>query len=151
MAVATEPTGRSRVFRARAVLIPGFVDLTLGLTVLVVGLGVLARRGYHGALPFGLTISFFGLIVLLTGFGRVTSRLEVTARSLIWTWGVSRHEVDLGELEDAALVEKGSPASGASWAGFLGDGFLSVLVWWLVELFTASLAVSQASEHSIWS
>lgn len=137
MTVTTEGTDRSRVFRARAVLIAGFVDFTLGLALLVVGLSVMEWRGNHGALPIGLAISLVGLILLLTGFSRVTSRLEVTETSLVWTWGFSRHEVGLSELEDAALVEKGSPASGASWAGFLGGGFLLVLVWWLVELITA--------------
>lgn len=137
MRVTTEGTGQSRVFRARAVLIAGFVNVSLGLALLVVGLTVMVWLGNRSALPIGLAISLIGLILLVTGFGRMTSRLEVTETSLVWTWGFSKHEVGLSELEDAALVEKGSPASGASWAGFLGGGFLSALVWWLVELIGA--------------
>ena len=51
-----------------------------------------------------------------------------------WRWYFAWHEVELGELEDAALVEKGSRASGASWSGFLGGGFVSVFIWWIGEL-----------------
>jgi hypothetical protein len=80
-----------------------------------------------------LAIAVVALIVILTGLGQMTARLEITGTSVAWTWYFSRHEVPLAELEDAALVEKGSPASGASWAGFLGGGFPSVLVWWLGE------------------
>jgi hypothetical protein len=107
-------------------------------------MGLVAWRGNREALPLGLAISVVGLTVLLTGLGRMTARLEVTETSVDWTWALSKHEVPLIELEDAALVEKGSPASGASWAGFLGGGFLSVLVWWLVEL-VASFVTGEPS------
>jgi len=131
---ATKDSARSHVLRARAVFVAGIVDFTVGIAVLVVGLGLVAWRGNRDALPLGLAIVVVSFILVLTGLGRMTARLEITQRCVVWTWAFSRHEVPLAELEDAALVEKGSPASGSSWAGFLGGGFLSVLIWWLVEL-----------------
>jgi hypothetical protein len=139
-----DPTGR-QVFRSRAVSVAGIVDVVAGGCVLIVGLVVVIGRANRDALPLGVAISVVGLILALTGLGRMAARLEVTATTVVWTWAFSRHELPLSELEDAALVEKGSPASGASWAGFLGGGFLGVLAWWLVELVAAFVS----SEPSI--
>ena len=138
---------RSQVFRSRAVYVAGTVDLVIGGAVLFVGLAVAVARGNRDAIPVGLAVTLVGLILVLTGLGRMAARLEVTATTVAWTWGFSRHELPLSELEDAALVEKGSPASGASWAGFLGGGFFGVLAWWLLELVVAFVS----SEPSIGS
>ena len=135
--MAAKASARRHVLRTRAVLVAGVVDFTVGIAVLVTGLGLVAWRGTRDALPLGLAIFVAGLILVLTGLGRMTARLEITHSCVVWTWAFSRHEVPLTELEDAALVEKGSPASGASWAGFLGGGFLSALAWWFVELVAA--------------
>jgi hypothetical protein len=128
----------TRVFRTRAVLVAGLVEFLFGLAVLLVALGMSVSRARHGtALPVGLAVGLVGLVVVFSGLSRTTARLEVGETSVAWTWGFARHEVQLVELEDAALVEKGSPASGASWAGFLGGGFAGVLAWWLLDLVMA--------------
>jgi hypothetical protein len=142
--MATKESARGHVLRTRAVLVAGVIDFTVGIAVLVASLGLLAWRGNRDALPLGLAIFVAGFILVLTGLGRMTARLEVTQSCVVSTWAFSRHEVALTELEDAALVEKGSPASGASLAGFLGGGFLFALVWWVVEL-VAALVGSQPS------
>ena len=141
---ATVGNSRNQVFRARAVSAAGFVDLIVGGLVLIVGVGLAAGRGDRDALPLGLVLCVVGLLLVLTGLGRMTARLEVTATSVAWTWAFSRHELPLSALDDAALVEKGSPTSGASWAGFLGGGFIGAVVWWLVE----AVAVFVSSEPS---
>jgi hypothetical protein len=140
MAEAPTDNQRTGVFRTRAVLVAGVLDFTFGIAILIVGLVLIVERENRDALPLGLAISVVGVIILLTGLGRMTSRLEVTDTSVSWTWGFSRHDVAFRELEDADLVEKGAPASGASWAGFLGGGFLAVLALWLVELVTAVMS-----------
>ncbi len=133
-AIADNGPDRGHSFRLRAVVVAGMIYSTIGIAGLVVGSSLVAWRGNRDALPLGLFISVVGLCLCLTGLGRVTARMEVTETCVAWTWAFSRHEVPFTELEDAALVEKGSPASGASWAGFLGGGFISSMVWWLVEL-----------------
>jgi hypothetical protein len=139
-AIAGNDTSRNQVFRARAVSVAGTVDLVVGSVVVLLGAGLAAGRGNRDAVPVGLAIAVVGLFLALTGLGRMTARLEVTATSVAWTWAFSRHELPVSELEDAALVEKGSPASGAAWAGFLGGGFFGVLAWWLVELVAATVS-----------
>lgn len=136
-AVSSEGTKPPQVFRSRAVLVAGLADLIAGGGIVCAGAGLAAWWGNRDALPLGLAISVVGLLLLLSGLGRVTARLEVDTTRVAWTWACSRQEVALADLEDAELVEKGSPASGASWAGVLGGGFLSAVVWWLVGLFAA--------------
>ena len=129
--------GAIQVFRTRAVVVAGIVDLLLGVGIVATGLALLAWWGNRGAVPVGLAVSLVGLLLLLNGFGRVSARLEITDTSLDWRWGVSRHSVALVDLQDAALVEKGAPAPGASWAGLPGGGLYMVLVWWLASLVGA--------------
>ena len=114
--------------------VAGFLDLALGLVALVVGIGLVIGRGNREAVPLGLTVSVVAVLLVVSGLGRITARLEVHPGKVTWSWNFSHHQIPLAELEDAALVEKGSPAAGASWAGFLGGGFLSVLAWWLVDV-----------------
>ncbi len=115
----------------------GLVDILLGVAVLIAGVSLAAERGSRDALPLGLTLSVVALILLLTGLGRVTARMKISETRVAWTWALSRFEVALTDLEDADLVEKGSPASGSSGAGFLGGGLLAAAVWWIVELAAA--------------
>ena len=124
----------ARTFRTRAVYVAGAVGVTIGVAVLIVGVALTALQSNRNSLPLGLVVCLIGLILLLDGLGRMMSRLEVRGDRMTWTWGFSRHEVLTTDLEDAALVEKGSPFSGASWAGFLGAGLLRVFVWWLSEV-----------------
>jgi hypothetical protein len=130
----------SKVFRSRAVLLAGTLDFTLGIAVLASGLTLMVGRRDGDALPLGLAICVVALILLFTGLGRLTARLEITDTTVRWRWGFARHAVALVDLDDADLVEKGSPASGNSWAGFLGGGFLAAFAWWFVELVSAFLA-----------
>ena len=88
---------------------------------------------------FGSALSVVALILLLTGFGRITARMEISGSIVAWTWAFSRFTVALSDLEDAELVEKGSPASGGSWAGFLGGGVVAAAAWWVVGLAAAFL------------
>jgi hypothetical protein len=126
-----------RVFTARAVMVAGIVDLVLGLAVLGLGMGLLIGWHARDGVPLGLALSVIAVLLVVTGLGRVTARLEIHPDKVAWRWNLSRHEIPLGELEDAALVEKGSPSPGASWAGFLAGGFSSALAWRLVDLATA--------------
>lgn len=115
-------------------LVAGFLDLVLGLAVLVVGIGLVVGRDNRDAVPLGLTFCVVGALLVVSGLGRVTARLDVHPDTVTWRWNFSQHQIPLTDLEGAALVEKGSPAPGASWAGFLGGGFSSVLAWWLVDV-----------------
>ena len=134
---ANDGTDRTQVFRTRAVIVAGLVDILFGSAMLFIGVGLAAVRGSRDALPFGLALSVVALITLLTGLGRMTARMELSETSVAWTWTFSRFEVALSDLADAELVEKGSPASGASWAGFLGGGLIVAAAWWIVELAAA--------------
>ncbi len=136
---STDGTDRTRVFRTRAVIVAGLGDLLVGCSLLVVGVTLAAVRGSRDALPLGLALSVVALILLLTGFGRITARMEISGSIVAWTWAFSRFTVALSDLEDAELVEKGSPASGGSWAGFLGGGVVAAAAWWVVGLAAAFL------------
>jgi hypothetical protein len=136
--VPTNPgTDRAGVFRTRAVVVAGLVDTLVGVALVIVGVSLAAVGGTRDALPLGLALCVIALILLLTGLGRMTARLEINETSVAWHWALSRFEVPLADLEDAELVEKGSPASGASWAGFLAGGLFAAAVWWIVELAAA--------------
>ena len=120
-------------------MVAGTLDVVLGLGFLGLGAAVAGRGDNRDALPLGLVFVLVGVLLMIGGLGRLTARLEVRADRLRWRWSFGSHEVPLHELEDAALVEKGSPAWGASWAGFLGGGllgvgFFGVFLWWLAEL-----------------
>lgn len=136
------------VFRSRAVRIAGIVDLVLGIVALLAGVGMGLRGGNRNAIPLGLAIGVLGIIFILSGLGRVTARMVISRTHLTWTWSFSIHQLALEDLDDAALVEKGSPASGAAWAGFLGGGFAAVVVWWLFDV-TWALFKSEPSLGSV--
>jgi hypothetical protein len=118
----------------------GTLDFVFGIAVLAVGFALILSRRDRNTLPLGLAICVVAVILLFTGLGRLTARLEITDTTVRWKWGFSRHQIALTDLVDADLVEKGSPTSGNSWAGFLGGGFLAVLAWWLIELVSAFIA-----------
>jgi hypothetical protein len=136
-AVATGSTSAPLVFRSRAVKVAGIIDFVVGVIVLLAGLGVAVLGGVHRALPLGLATCVVGVILVPTGLGRMTARMEITKTHLIWTWSFSKQMLALEDLDDAALVEKGAPASGASWAGFMGGGLAGVLAWWLFDVGVA--------------
>ncbi len=139
-AVANVSKDRIQIFRTRAVLVAGLIDLIFGLAILVVGLGLAAWGKGRDTLPLGLALAVVALVLVLSGLSRMTARLEVGPHSVAWRWSFSRFEVPLTDLDDADLVEKGSPASGASWAGFLGGGLFGVVALWIVELAAAFLS-----------
>jgi hypothetical protein len=135
--VAGGSNSRIQVFRSRAVVVAGLVDVIAGTAILGTGIWLAWWRGGRDGLPLGLALVVVGMFTLLSGTGRVTSRMELSDTRVAWRWTFSRSDVALQDLEDADLVEKGSPASGASWAGFLGGGLIGGLVWWLTELAAA--------------
>jgi hypothetical protein len=120
-------------FRSRAVVVSGVVDMVIGVGALGIGASVAAGTTKN-ALPLALLLLLVGAYLVISGLGRVTARLEVCSDRVRWRWSFSWHELELRELEDAALVEKGSPASGASWSGYLAGGFTWVFIWWIGEL-----------------
>jgi hypothetical protein len=122
------------VFRSRAVRVAGIIDFVVGLIAVLAGSGLAVRGGNHVALPLGLAICVVGLVVLLSGLSRMAARMEISKTHLTWTWSFSKQTLALEDLDDAALVAKGAPVSGAAWAGFLGGGFIGVLAWWLFDL-----------------
>ncbi len=87
--------------------------------------------------PLGLTMAVVGVVLLLSGLGRMTARLEVTGSGVVWVWAFARHELAFEELVDASLVEKGSPASGGASAGLLGGGLLGAAAWWAFDAVLA--------------
>jgi hypothetical protein len=133
-------TGQDPIGRTRAVYVAGAIDFSVGLAVSLVGLGLVVQRGNRDSLPLGLAMTIGGLLLALTGLGRMTARMTVTSSHVTWTWWFAKHEVSLQDLEEAALVEKGSPAPGAAWAGFLGGGFAAVLAWWLLDVVVAFIS-----------
>ncbi len=125
------------VFRSRAVRIAGTVDLALGIVVVLAGVALGVSGGTHDAVPLGVVICILGAALLVSGLSRATARMEITETHLLWRWSFSMQKLALEDLDDAALVEKGSPASGAAWAGFLGGGFAAVIAWWLFDVVSA--------------
>ncbi len=136
------------VFKARAVLVAGFLDLVIGLVLLTVGIGLVAGRVNRDAVPLGTAVLVSAVLFVVSGLGRITARLDVHPDKITWKWNFSQHEIALADLEGAAHVEKGSPAAGASWAGFLGGGFSTVLAWWLMDV-TAAFCGSDPSLGSL--
>ena len=140
---ATRSTAAPLVFRSRAVWVAGIIDVVVGTAVVLAGLGIASMGEVHGVhgvrktLPLGLAICIVGLVPLMSGLSRINARIEITPTHVMWTWSFSRQALALEDLDDAALVEKGAPASGAAWAGFLGGGFGGVLAWWLFDVACA--------------
>ena len=122
-----------RSYRSRAVLVAGCVDLAVGLCALLVGIDLAASSSSGSARPVGLAICILSVVLIGSGVGRMRARIELEPTTPRWTWAFSTHELPLDGLMDAALIEKGAPASGAAWAGFPGGGFPVVLAWWLVD------------------
>ena len=114
--------GAHLVFRSRAVRTAGWVDLAIGLVVVLVGAGLVLSGGIRSRIPLGVAAVIVGLALALSGLARATARIEISRTQLTWTWSFSRRSLALEDLDDAALVEKGSPASGAAWSGFLAGG-----------------------------
>ena len=141
--IAGAPTAQL-VFRSRAVRTAGLIELTLGLVTVLAAVGLVSTSGIRNAVPLGLVAGVLGVVLSLSGLGRITARMVVGKTDLTWTWSFSTHRLALDELDDAALVEKGSPASGGSWAGFLGGGFVATLAWWILDVMWA-LVTSEPS------
>jgi hypothetical protein len=106
----------------------------VGLGVVVVGAAVVVALTVRrpAGLPLGLAVGCVGAYLIVGGAGRLASWLEVGPGAIRWAWSFSRHEIPVTALVDAALVEKGSPASGGAWGGFLGGGLDGVIAWWLL-------------------
>jgi hypothetical protein len=83
---------------------------------------------------FGVAIAFLGLLLVFTGAGRVTAKMEVHPDKVVWWWSFAKHEHPIGNLTEATLVEPGAPRSGGEWSGFIGGGFAAVFAWWLLSL-----------------
>jgi len=143
---ADSPT--HRVFRSRAVVVVGVVQSVVGLVLGTAGVVFASLGGPPRALPLGLVICVLGLLLLVTGFARMNARMELGPTEVTWTWSFSRQRLALDDVVDCALVEKGSPASGGAWSGFLGGGLVMVLVWWLVDV-AAAFARSEPSLGSL--
>ena len=123
------------VFRSRAVRTAGIIDFVIG--PVLAGVGVAVQGANRNALPLGVAACVVGLIFLLSGLSRMTARMEISKTHLTWIWSFSKQTLALEGLDGAALIEKGAPASGAAWAGFLGGGFAGVLAWWLFDVSCA--------------
>ncbi len=130
-------TTSHRVFRSRAVFVAGVVDAAFGLLVGSAGVALAALGSSPKALPIGVAVCVIGLILLITGIARMAARMELGPTQVTWTWSFSTERLALDDVVDCALVEKGSPASGGAWVGFLGGGIFMVLVWWLVDVVSA--------------
>ncbi len=121
------------IFRTRAVVVSGALDLVVGIGLMAWGAALTA--GGHGARPaFGAALVLLGAVVGATGAGRMAARLEVHDSKLVWTWPFSRHELSFDNVVQAALVEPGSPASGGEWGTLLSGGVVAVAGWWLAGL-----------------
>jgi hypothetical protein len=116
------------------VVVSGVVDL--GLAAFAFGGAAAVALVVTGSdrLPFSLLLGLVGLLLLVSGIGRVRSRLEIHRDSLEWTWALVRQRVPLAELVDADIAEKGRPTPGGAWAGLIGGGFTWVFLWWLFGL-----------------
>ncbi len=137
--VAVEPSPVERatahlVFRSRAVRVAGTIEFVVGLLVVLAGSGLAVRGGNRNTLPLGIAVCLVGLMMILSGLNRITARMEISKTHLTWIWSFSKQTLALEELDDAALVVKGAPASGSAWAGFLGGGFIGTLAWWLFDV-----------------
>jgi hypothetical protein len=124
-------------FRSRSVRIAGAVDLGIGIALVLAGTGYALVGGRSAAVPVGIALGVLGVILGVTGLGRITARMEITRSHVVWTWSFSRSQLPFDDLDDAALVEKGAPASGGAWAGFLGGGITWVVAWWLFDVARA--------------
>jgi hypothetical protein len=132
--------GQIQVFRTRAVVVAGLGDVGAGTAIVAAGIWLASWQGGRDGLPLGLALMVVGTFTLLTGTARVTARVELSETQVTWRWSFARFRVPLADLEDAALVEKGSPASGSSWAGFLGGGLFGVLALWVIDLAAGFLS-----------
>jgi len=132
--VRVTPQTSGQVFRTRPVIVSGTVDLAVGLAAVGFGSALAASPSPSSHLAFGLAAVVLGLVLVATGLGRVTSRLEVHGTELVWVWSFSRHRVPYAELSEAALVEPGAPDSGGESAGFIGGGLLAVVGWKLFAI-----------------
>lgn len=134
--LATEPPAswdQPLVFRTRAVLISGLLDLLLGLGT--VAAGATLFPGLHNAKGTALScaVGLIGVVVVSLGVSRMTARLEVHHDRLVWTWAFSRHELPFDNLTEASLIEPGSPASGGESATFVSGGLVAVVAWWALD------------------
>jgi len=111
----------------------GRANAAIGFAVVTCGVVVAAVRSGASALPLGLAICVVGLLLIVSGMGRMTARMEVTGTTLAWTWDLARHELAIDDLVDAALVEKGSPTAAGASAGLLGAGLTGVATLWLYD------------------
>jgi hypothetical protein len=120
--------------------------ILVGLGLIAVGAAVVValRVGRPDGLPLGLLLGLIGVYFAFSGAGRMAAWFEVSQDAIRWTWSFSRHELRVTDLVDAALVEKGAPAPGGEWAGFIGGGFDGVIAWWLLGLGHSVLQTSPA-------
>ena len=121
-----------QVFRTRAVVTSGWIDLVVGLALVAAAAVIFAGERISQTLAVGFALVVLGLMIGGTGVGRILARLEVHPTRLVWTWGFSRHEVDLAEITEAALVEPGVAHPGGAFGGLLGGGLIAVAIWWVV-------------------
>lgn len=129
-----EPQQAPQVFRTRAVLISGFIDLVIGLALIGTGIGIAAASHSSTTRALCLAIGIAGLFVVFTGAGRLAAKLEVHPDKLIWWWGFARHERPTAGLEEASLVEPGMPTTGAAWETLIAGGFPAIFIWWLLSI-----------------
>lgn len=146
-AAAQSPT--TGTFHVGSIRSVGMVGLVVATAVLAAGTGMAAMVHQRWALPIGIAVAVVGLLIGVSSLGRATARLEVHVGHLRWRWGLAAHTVDLGDLEDAALVEKGSPASGSAWAGFLAGGVDWVFFWWFFDWATGLLRSDPVAGTSV--
>ena len=125
--------GSPGVYRSRAVTVSGWVDATVGLALVLAGSAMsVSGRADSGKLVLGLAVLAIGLLLGGAGLGRILARLEVHETKIVWTWAFAKHEHSLEDLTEAALVEPGSPSSGA---GASGAAFLIPLGLGIIGLF----------------
>lgn len=110
----------------------GWIDLVVGLALVAAAAVIFAGERISQTLAVGFALVVLGLMIGGTGVGRILARLEVQPTRLVWTWGFSRHEVDLAEITEAALVEPGVAHPGGAFGGLLGGGLIAVAIWWVV-------------------
>jgi len=134
---ATTQSATTGTFHVGSVRTVGIVGLVIGAAIFGAGMGMAVVLHQRWALPIGIAVGILGLLIGISSLGRVTSTLEVHFDHISWRWGLATHALDLDDLVDASLVEKGSPSSGSSWAGFLAGGIDWVFLWWFFDWATA--------------